>query len=126
VLLDLVMPGLNGLEVARQLRSDPRTRAVHIHCLTGLSDPDLRRQAAEAGCEAFLTKPVAPEVLLEAVRGPGPVEVREYAGLTLAEAERLLDWRENHGCTNPEVTMGSEGVTVRYLWPPGSPPSREA
>jgi len=125
VILDLAMPGLDGFEVARQLRSDPRTRAVHIHCLTGMTGPDVRRQAVEAGCEGFLTKPVALEVLLEAVRGPGPLEVREFSGLTLAEAEGLLDWLENHGCTKTEVSMGSEGVTVRCLCPPGFQRSRE-
>src|SRR5947209_6028958 len=71
VLLDLVMPGLDGFAVARRLRADPRTRAAHIHCLTGLSDPAAREQARQAGCEAFLTKPLDMEVLLEVLRGPG-------------------------------------------------------
>jgi two-component system, cell cycle response regulator DivK len=120
LLLDLAMPGLDGFEVARHLRSDPRTRAVHIHCMTGLTGPDVHRQAVAAGCEGFLTKPVAPEILLEAVRGPEPrEEARQFSGLTLAEAEELLDWLENHGCTQLEVAIGSEGVTVRCLCPPG-------
>src|SRR5947209_5498798 len=68
VLLDLVMPGLDGFAVARRLRADPRTSAAHIHCLTGLSDPAAREQARQAGCEAFLTKPLDMEVLLEVLR----------------------------------------------------------
>jgi len=40
VLLDLGMPELDGLAVTRLLRSDPRTRAAHIHCLTGEADAD--------------------------------------------------------------------------------------
>jgi CheY-like chemotaxis protein len=120
LLLDLGMPGLDGFEVARHLRSDPRTRAVHIHCLTGMTGPDVRRQAAEAGCEGFLTKPVAPEVLLEAVRGPEPrPEVRRFSGLNLAEAEDLLDWLQNHGCTELDTSLDDAGVTVRCVCPPG-------
>src|SRR6266545_4485521 len=51
VLLDIVMPGLDGLTVARTLRLDPLTRAAHIHCLTGLTDPRVRQSALEASCE---------------------------------------------------------------------------
>src|SRR3954451_4671484 len=58
VLLDLSMPGLDGFAVARTLRSDPRTRAAHIHCLTGMTDSQSRSQASASGCELYLTKPV--------------------------------------------------------------------
>jgi CheY-like chemotaxis protein len=70
VLLDLVLPGLDGFAVARRLRADPRTSGVHIYCLSGLSDPAAREQARQAGCEAFLSKPVEPTQLLETVLGP--------------------------------------------------------
>jgi hypothetical protein len=40
-------------------------------------------------------------------------------GLTLAEAEGLLDWLENQGCTALRVAVGEEGVTVSGLIPPG-------
>ena len=69
VLLDLGMPGLDGLSVARRLRSDRRTAHAHVHCLTGRADPASRRQAEEAGCELYLTKPVDPTAVVAAVRG---------------------------------------------------------
>jgi two-component system cell cycle response regulator DivK len=71
VLLDLVMPGLDGLAVARGLRADPATRATRVHCLSGYADAEHRRAALGAGCELFLAKPVSPQALLDAVRGPG-------------------------------------------------------
>ena len=68
VLLDLMMPRLDGLAVARALRADPRTRAAHIHCMSGLADPLARRWAMEAGCESFFVKPVDPAELLGLLR----------------------------------------------------------
>jgi CheY-like chemotaxis protein len=118
VLLDLAMPGLDGFAVARTLRADPRTRSTHIHCLTGLSGPGVDRQAREAGCERFLIKPVSPEALLEAVRPAAPLEVEgSRSGLTLAQAEQLLDWLQNQDCTPLRTTLGPDGVTVHYLCP---------
>jgi CheY-like chemotaxis protein len=67
VLLDLMMPGLDGFSVARQLRSDPQTRTVHLCCLTALDYPEARREARRAGCEVYLTKPFHLDGLLDVV-----------------------------------------------------------
>jgi CheY-like chemotaxis protein len=131
VLLDLGMPELDGLAVTRLLRSDPRTRAAHIHCLTGVSDPESRRLAEDAGCERFLVKPVEPEALLEAIQAPaqGGEEARgpdSVSGLTLAEAEGLLDRLQNQGCEKLEASLDEGGVTVRCVCPPGLRLTRDA
>jgi CheY-like chemotaxis protein len=68
VLLDLMMPGLDGFSAAEQLRALPQTRAVPIHCLTALDFPAARRAAVRSGCEVFLTKPFDMEGLLDVVR----------------------------------------------------------
>jgi CheY-like chemotaxis protein len=120
LLLDVAMPELDGYAVARALRADPRTRGTHIHCVSGLSDPQAPQQALAAGCDLFLHKPVHPDVLMEVVRGPATQKQPGVAsGLTLAQAEELLDWLENQGCTQLEMTMTDDGVTVRCLCPPG-------
>lgn len=120
VLLDIVMPGLDGLTVARTLRLDPLTRAAHIHCLTGLTDPRVRQSALEAGCECFLTKPVDPDDVLQAVRSSArPGGSDSVSGLTLAQAEELLDWLENQGCTQLRAELADGGVTVACICPPG-------
>jgi CheY-like chemotaxis protein len=67
VLLDVMMPGLDGFSVARQLRSDPRTRGARIHFLTGRDDPDARRAARREGGAGLLTKPIDFEGLLDTV-----------------------------------------------------------
>jgi CheY-like chemotaxis protein len=123
VLLDVAMPLLDGFAVARALRADPRTRATRIHCVTGLADDQTRQQAREAGCERFLLKPVDPAELLEAVRVPaGPPLI---SGLTLAQAEELLDWLQNHGCTELDVAIEEQGVSVYGVCPPGARLSRD-
>jgi CheY-like chemotaxis protein len=121
VLLDLGLPGLDGLDVARRLRSHPRTSAAHIHCLTGRGDPLTRQQAARAGCEAFLTKPVDEALLLAVVRRAArpATESGRVDGLTFAAAEGLLDWLERQGCSGLEVSCGEGGFAVRCLCPPG-------
>ena len=68
VLLDLMMPELDGLAAARQLHADPRTHGVHIYFLTARADAAARRQAGRAGGEVYLTKPVDRADLLDVVR----------------------------------------------------------
>jgi CheY-like chemotaxis protein len=112
VLLDLRMPELDGFSVARRLRSDPRTQDISIHCLTGCTDEAAREQAAKAGCDLFLTKPVDAAALLQVVHHDlrGPAEwVR---GLTKTEAEELLDWLAAHGAAGEVDYEAGEGFAV--------------
>jgi PAS domain S-box-containing protein len=67
VLLDLGMPGLNGLDVCRQIRSSPSGRSLFIVAITGWGQEEDRRRTREAGFDAHLVKPVAPEELLNIV-----------------------------------------------------------
>ncbi len=67
VLLDLMMPELDGFGAARQLRRDPRTRDVHIHCLTSRTDRSARMRARRLGCEVYLTKPMDVEGILDVI-----------------------------------------------------------
>ena len=56
VLLDIMMPGMDGLEVLRQVRLDPRTAAVPIVMFTAVSDPVLERHALLKGANDYLVK----------------------------------------------------------------------
>jgi putative two-component system response regulator len=60
VLLDLRLPGLDGLDVCRQLKADPGTRLIPVLILTGADEADGRVGAWEAGADEYLTKPVRP------------------------------------------------------------------
>ena len=68
VLLDVVMPGTDGIEVCRALRALPRPPRVVM--LTGKSDLSVRKAAAEAGAEAYLLKPFSAYDLFRVVEEP--------------------------------------------------------
>ena len=67
ILLDLILPDVDGWEAARALRADPTTAGIPILGLTGLAFPVLRKRAVEAGCDIVLTKPVSPTRLLQEI-----------------------------------------------------------
>jgi DNA-binding response OmpR family regulator len=58
ILLDLMLPGINGFSVARLLREDVRTRDAAIVAVTALSSETLRTTALDAGCDICIRKPV--------------------------------------------------------------------
>lgn len=63
ILLDIGLPGMDGYEVARQLRQDPETREMMIVALTGYGQDEDRSHAYAAGFDQHLVKPVAPDTL---------------------------------------------------------------
>jgi CheY-like chemotaxis protein len=65
--LDVHMPGRDGIELCRELKGDPRTRGVGVILLTGNAADGASGRGAEAGADAFLTKPFSPLQLLAVV-----------------------------------------------------------
>jgi CheY-like chemotaxis protein len=68
VLLDIVMPELNGWDVARRLRADPVCRDVRIIAVTALASPHDRDLTFAAGCDDLLIKPVLPRLLVATLK----------------------------------------------------------
>ena len=69
VLLDLMLPGVSGWEVARRLRLHPETRHVPIIAVSALARPQERESALHAGCDAYLAKPFTPDELVRVITG---------------------------------------------------------
>lgn len=67
ILLDINMPGQNGLEVCRQLKSDPATAGIKIVILTASGRDTDRRQAFDARADDYFVKPFSPIALLDRV-----------------------------------------------------------
>src|SRR6266545_4877889 len=63
VVVDLSMPDVDGWEVCRRLRADPRTASIPVIILTALDVNDLRHQAMKAGVTDLLTKPCPVDTL---------------------------------------------------------------
>jgi CheY-like chemotaxis protein len=58
ILMDLSLPKLDGLAASRRIREDPQTRDAVIVAVTAHAEPQYRRNALEAGVDAFVTKPI--------------------------------------------------------------------
>ena len=68
VLLDLMLPGMHGHEICRQLKSRPETQHMPVVVLTALTEEKDRQEALEAGADSFMTKPFRPEELWQEIK----------------------------------------------------------
>ena len=67
VLLDIMMPRIDGYEVAQQLRADPATAALPIIMLSAKAQEEDIRRGVEVGVDEYVTKPFSPEHLVHVV-----------------------------------------------------------
>ncbi|MBI1367385.1 MAG: response regulator [Planctomycetes bacterium] len=58
VMMDIALPGMNGIEAARVLKSNPQTRSIPIWVVSAHAMPDDRELAMRVGCDAYFTKPI--------------------------------------------------------------------
>lgn len=68
VLLDVMMPGMDGFEVARRLREHPNSETIPVIFVTAKTDQQSRLKGLELGAVDFVAKPIDPEILLPRVR----------------------------------------------------------
>ena len=68
ILMDIQLPGMDGLEFTKELKADHRTAAIPVVALTAHSMPLHERAARAAGCDGFIAKPWTPEALSRDVR----------------------------------------------------------
>ena len=69
VLLDVMMPGIDGIEVCRRIKGNPATQHIPVVMVTALDQPEDRIRGLEAGADDFLTKPVNDVALFCRVKG---------------------------------------------------------
>ncbi len=84
-LIDIGLPGLDGNEVAQRIRADLESGGMPLIAMTGYGQPEDRRRALQAGFDAYLVKPVAPEELARTLRELVRAETEDPA-VPLAEA----------------------------------------
>jgi CheY-like chemotaxis protein len=63
VITDFSLPGIDGFELTRQMRSSPLTGQIPVICLSGYGGHDHERRAREVGCDRVLEKPCLPDLL---------------------------------------------------------------
>ncbi|HRY30121.1 MAG TPA: response regulator [Elusimicrobiota bacterium] len=82
IILDIVLPGLDGLQVFQNLKKDPLTRNIHVIAITGHDEPSIREEFVKLGVDDYMEKPLNLERLTQRVKeilekaaplGPGNV-----------------------------------------------------
>ena len=87
ILLDVMMPGINGFEVCKRLTQDEKTRMIPVIMVTALRGKEDRIRALEAGADDFLSKPVDRTELL--VRAKSLLRIKSYHDKVLASNEQI-------------------------------------
>jgi two-component system, cell cycle response regulator len=107
ILLDVVLPGMDGFQVCRTLKSDEATRLIPVLLVSGLHSHEDRVKGIEAGCDDFISKPFDAVELRARVRTLARLS---YAGLHRREAELLACAVE--GLTDGLMIAGEEGEVL--------------
>ncbi|HLB49659.1 MAG TPA: response regulator [Anaerolineales bacterium] len=85
ILLDMMLPGMNGLDFLSKLRADPRFRAVPVIVVSIRSDASFRQKAQELGVFRYLLKPFSPAVLRQEIEQALGVDWKKYWSSTLSQ-----------------------------------------
>jgi two-component system cell cycle response regulator len=95
VLLDVMMPGMDGFEVCRRLKSEPKTQHIPVIMVTALDQPSDKVRGLEAGADDFLTKPVDDIALITRVKN-------------LSRLKTLTDEMLMRASTSEQMGMGPD------------------
>jgi len=99
ILLDVMMPGMDGFECCHRLKDDPATLHIPVVMVTALGEPGERLRGLDAGADDFLTKPVEYETLMARVK-------------SLVRLKRLLDEWRARGETARALGLAAERVAI--------------
>jgi len=69
ILMDIALPGMDGLTLTRKLKSEPATKDIRIIALTAFAMKGDEQKAREAGCDGYITKPIDTRLLPVQVAG---------------------------------------------------------
>ena len=116
VLLDILMPGMDGYEVCRRIRSDPASAALPVVMITA-SGPQEKLRALEAGADDFIVKPFDKAELLARVQSL--LRVKAYHDIIEGQAAELAEWNRTLETRVDEQVAELErlGRLRRYLSP---------
>lgn len=100
VLLDVMMPGMDGFEACRRIKADPKTHHIPVIMVTALDQPADKIQGLENGADDFLTKPVDDIALITRVKNLARLKTLNDELLMRATTSRELGMAENTALEN--------------------------
>jgi DNA-binding response OmpR family regulator len=107
IVLDLMMPGMDGLEVCRRLRSDPRTARIPLIMLTAKATEADRIVGLELGADDYITKPFSPRELVARIKAIlRRTAAQEEPAQVVRHGELSID------LTRHEVTVNGKPITL--------------
>src|SRR5471032_3012246 len=109
VLLDVMMPGMDGFEVCRRIKANPQTAHIPVVMVTALDEPSDRVAGLDAGADDFLTKPVDDAALFARVRSLVRLKMMTDE-LRMREATG-----QGMGLVDPATTFAEAQVSGRIL-----------
>ena len=125
VLLDLMLPGVDGLEVCRRLKQDEATRDTPILMVTAKGEESDIVAGLELGADDYIAKPFSPRELLARLRAViRRGSVSEKRGRTRIELRDVVLDRERHEVTHGGVVVPMTRAEFRLLWTLASYPGR--
>src|SRR5262249_30583271 len=117
VLLDVMMPRLDGIETLRLIKADPETRLIPVVLLTALNSVDDRVRGIEAGADDFLRKPVDDRELL--ARIGTALTHRRAIEETVSELDQARAHLDRHGLQRRDVAVLAVGWQLAGQVPNG-------
>jgi two-component system cell cycle response regulator len=112
ILLDVMMPGMDGFEVCRRLKSEPRTQHIPVIMITALDQPSDRVRGLEAGADDFLTKPVDDIALITRVKNLARLKMLTDEMLMRASTEEQMGFAAAMGIRLDQLGRGGRILLV--------------
>ncbi|MEE4254054.1 MAG: HD domain-containing phosphohydrolase [Desulfuromusa sp.] len=111
ILLDIMMPGMDGYEVCSRLKSSSRTRGIGIIFLTALAESSEQEKGLNLGAEDYITKPFDPAIVKARIRTQ--LELKGYRD----HLEKLVSQRTEELAHAQEATIASMAIMAEYRDP---------
>ncbi len=115
ILLDIMMPGMDGYEVCRKLKGDEKTVSIPIVMVTALKEKEDRIKSIEAGADDFLSKPV--DMYELSARVKSLLRVKQYYDALMKEQESLLIFKSALNSMDDCVIITNMSGDIRYVNP---------
>lgn len=115
ILLDIMMPGMNGYEVCKKFKGNNKTMSIPVVMITALKEREDRIKAIEAGADDFLSKPV--DMYELGVRVKSLLRVKHYYDALMEEKEKLLIYEAALNSMDDCVAITNTSGDFKYINP---------